>query len=52
MFVARLVDGFKCLTRKNINITASGSIQNNECMLVLCLVTTGLVWPRNKVMML
>lgn len=45
----RVADRFKCLIRKNINLTALCSIQNNECMLVLCLVTSGLVWLRNKV---
>lgn len=52
VFVARVVDRFKCLTMKNINITALGSIQNNESMLVLCLVTSEVVWPRNKVLTL
>lgn len=50
--LARVVDRFKCLIKKNINITALGSIQNNECMLVVCLVTSGLIWPRNGVIIL
>lgn len=51
-FETRIFDWFQCLIGKNTNITASGSTQNNKCMLVVCLVTPGLVWPRNKVIVL
>lgn len=48
MFVARGDDRFKCRMRKDINITALGSIQNNECTLVVCLVTSGLVLAQKR----
>lgn len=42
----------KCLISKNTNTAASGGIQNNECMLVVHLVTPGLVWARKKTIVL
>lgn len=52
LFETRIFDWFHCLISKNTNTAASGSIQNNECMFVVHLVTPGLVWPRNKVIVL